>query len=55
VGAKFHASKLHPEQVSSFRMMEREKADKMLDEYFHQCSKTKVPYHFSWLKRFPFK
>ncbi|KAM0877720.1 hypothetical protein ACQ4PT_035310 [Festuca glaucescens] len=42
MGAKFHSSKLHPEQVSSFRMMEREKADKMLDEYFHQCWKMKV-------------
>ncbi|XP_047093424.1 U-box domain-containing protein 33-like [Lolium rigidum] len=42
MGAKFHASKLHPEQVSSFRMMEREKADKMLGEYVHQCSKMKV-------------
>ncbi|KAM0859434.1 hypothetical protein ACQ4PT_047214 [Festuca glaucescens] len=42
MGAKFHASKLRPEQVSSFRMMEREKADKMLDDYIHQCWKMKV-------------
>uniref|UniRef100_A0ACD5TIM2 Uncharacterized protein n=1 Tax=Avena sativa TaxID=4498 RepID=A0ACD5TIM2_AVESA len=42
MGAKFHASKLSPEQVSSFRMMEREKAEKMLDDYVDQCSKLKV-------------
>uniref|UniRef100_A0ACD5U5C8 Uncharacterized protein n=1 Tax=Avena sativa TaxID=4498 RepID=A0ACD5U5C8_AVESA len=42
MGAKFHASKLSPEQVSSFRTMEREKAEKMLDDYVDQCSKLKV-------------
>uniref|UniRef100_M8C4B8 RING-type E3 ubiquitin transferase n=1 Tax=Aegilops tauschii TaxID=37682 RepID=M8C4B8_AEGTA len=42
MGAKFHASKLSSEQVSSFRRMERDKADKMLDDYVHQCRKTKV-------------
>ncbi|XP_037411523.1 U-box domain-containing protein 33-like [Triticum dicoccoides] len=42
MGAKFHASKLSSEQVSSFRRMERDKADKMLDDYVHECRKTKV-------------
>lgn len=42
MGAKFHASKLSSEQVSSFRRMERDKADKILDDYVHQCGKTKV-------------
>ncbi|KAE8786650.1 U-box domain-containing protein 36-like [Hordeum vulgare] len=42
MGAKFHASKLSSEQVSSFRRMERDKADRMLDDYVHQCRKTKV-------------
>ncbi|KAF6989606.1 hypothetical protein CFC21_006924 [Triticum aestivum] len=42
MGAKFHASKLSSEQVSSFRRMERDKADKMLDDYVHQCRKAKV-------------
>ncbi|PNT67845.1 hypothetical protein BRADI_3g32787v3 [Brachypodium distachyon] len=42
LGGRFHASKLSWEQVSSFRTTEREKADRMLDDYVHQCSKVKV-------------
>ena len=42
MGANFHASKLNTELVSSFRMMAREKADKMLDDYVHLCRKMKV-------------
>ncbi|KAL6642740.1 hypothetical protein ACP70R_020921 [Stipagrostis hirtigluma subsp. patula] len=42
MGSKFHASKLRPEQVSAYRQYEREKLDKHLDEYIHQCSKMKV-------------
>ncbi|PVH32417.1 hypothetical protein PAHAL_9G395000 [Panicum hallii] len=42
VGSKFHASKLRPEQVSAYRQYEREKVEKHLDEYIHQCSKMKV-------------
>ncbi|KAG2539540.1 hypothetical protein PVAP13_9NG480014 [Panicum virgatum] len=42
VGSKFHASKLRPEQVSAYRQYEREKLEKHLDEYIHQCSKMKV-------------
>jgi len=42
VGSKFHASKLRPEQVGAYRQYEREKVEKHLDEYIHQCSKMKV-------------
>ena len=42
VGSKFHASKLRQEQVSAYRQYEREKVEKHLDEYIHQCSKMKV-------------
>ncbi|KAK8445503.1 hypothetical protein SEVIR_9G337100v4 [Setaria viridis] len=42
MGVKFHSSKLSPEQVKLFRRMEREKANKQLDGYVHQCSKMKV-------------
>ncbi|CAD6211975.1 unnamed protein product [Miscanthus lutarioriparius] len=42
LGSKIHASKLRQEQVSAYRQYEREKVDKHLDEYIHQCSKMKV-------------
>ncbi|XP_062206024.1 U-box domain-containing protein 36-like isoform X2 [Phragmites australis] len=42
MGVKFHVGKLNPEQVNMFRTIEREKVNKQLDEYVHQCSKMKV-------------
>ncbi|CAL4940500.1 unnamed protein product [Urochloa decumbens] len=42
MGSKFHVSKLRPEQVSAYRQYEREKVEKHMDEYIHQCSKMKV-------------
>ncbi|KAL6906435.1 hypothetical protein ACP4OV_004036 [Aristida adscensionis] len=42
MGVRFHASKLSREQVSIFRRIERERVDKLLDEYVRQCSKMKV-------------
>jgi K+-sensing histidine kinase KdpD len=42
VGGKFHASKLRPEQVSTYRKYEREQVEKNLDEYLEQCTKMKV-------------
>ncbi|CAL4915441.1 unnamed protein product [Urochloa decumbens] len=42
MGSKFHVSKLRPEQVSAYRQHEREKVEKHMDEYIHQCSKMKV-------------
>ncbi|KAF8697858.1 hypothetical protein HU200_035350 [Digitaria exilis] len=42
MGVKFHSSKLSPEQVKLFRRIEREKVNKQLDTYVHQCSKAKV-------------
>ncbi|CAN6311999.1 unnamed protein product [Urochloa humidicola] len=42
MGSKFHASKLRPEQVNAYRQYEREKVEKYMDEYIHQCSKMKV-------------
>ncbi|KAL6906434.1 hypothetical protein ACP4OV_004035 [Aristida adscensionis] len=44
VGAKFHASKLSPEQVKSFRRIEREKLNELLDEYIHECFKMEVKF-----------
>uniref|UniRef100_A0A0E0BDF2 RING-type E3 ubiquitin transferase n=1 Tax=Oryza glumipatula TaxID=40148 RepID=A0A0E0BDF2_9ORYZ len=42
MGGKFHASKLRPEQVSTYRKYEREQVEKNLDEYLEQCTKMKV-------------
>uniref|UniRef100_A0A0E0MAI5 RING-type E3 ubiquitin transferase n=1 Tax=Oryza punctata TaxID=4537 RepID=A0A0E0MAI5_ORYPU len=42
MGVKFHASKLNPEQVSLFRMVERDKVDKLLDHYVNQCLRVKM-------------
>uniref|UniRef100_A0A0D9XM86 RING-type E3 ubiquitin transferase n=1 Tax=Leersia perrieri TaxID=77586 RepID=A0A0D9XM86_9ORYZ len=42
MGVKFHASKLNPEQVSLFRMAEREKVDRLLDHYVNQCMRMKM-------------
>ncbi|CAN6284016.1 unnamed protein product [Urochloa humidicola] len=42
MGVKFHSSKLSPEQVRLFRRIEREKVNKQLDSYVHQCLKMKV-------------
>ncbi|GJN20051.1 hypothetical protein PR202_gb07377 [Eleusine coracana subsp. coracana] len=42
VGSKFHVSKLRPEHVSAYRQYEKEKIEKLLDEYIQQCSKMKV-------------
>uniref|UniRef100_A0A0E0BDJ4 RING-type E3 ubiquitin transferase n=1 Tax=Oryza glumipatula TaxID=40148 RepID=A0A0E0BDJ4_9ORYZ len=42
MGVKFHASKLNPEQVSLFRMAERDKVDKQLDHYVNQCLRMKM-------------
>ncbi|TVU31781.1 hypothetical protein EJB05_23482 [Eragrostis curvula] len=42
MGSKFHASKVSPEQLTLFRWVEREKVNKMLNDYVHQCSKMKV-------------
>uniref|UniRef100_A0A0D9XM60 RING-type E3 ubiquitin transferase n=1 Tax=Leersia perrieri TaxID=77586 RepID=A0A0D9XM60_9ORYZ len=42
MGAKFHASKLRPEQVSNYRKYEREEMEKNLNEYLEQCSRMKV-------------
>ena len=46
VGVKFHSSKLSPEQVKLFRRIEREKVNKQLDSYVHQCSRMKVLVRF---------
>ncbi|KAF0928612.1 hypothetical protein E2562_006053 [Oryza meyeriana var. granulata] len=42
MGVQFHVSNVSPEQVSLFRRIEREKVNKLLDEYVHQCWKMKV-------------
>ncbi|KAK3157072.1 hypothetical protein QOZ80_2AG0115760 [Eleusine coracana subsp. coracana] len=42
MGSKFHVSKLRPEHVSAYRQYEKEKIEKLLDEYIQQCSKMKV-------------
>jgi hypothetical protein len=42
MGVKFHSSKLSPEQVKLFRRIEREKVNKQLDGYVHQCLRMKV-------------
>ncbi|XP_015697233.1 U-box domain-containing protein 33-like isoform X2 [Oryza brachyantha] len=42
MGVKFHASKLNPEQVSLFRMAEREKVNELLDHYVNQCVRMKM-------------
>jgi hypothetical protein len=42
VGVQFHVSNVSPEQVSLFRRTERERVNKLLDEYVHQCWKMKV-------------
>ncbi|XP_052134522.1 U-box domain-containing protein 33-like [Oryza glaberrima] len=44
MGGKFHASKLRPEQVSTYRKYEREQVEKNLDEYLEQCTKMKVKF-----------
>jgi hypothetical protein len=46
VGVKFHSSKLSPEQVKLFRRIEREKVNKQLDGYVHQCLRMKVLFWF---------
>ncbi|OAY75725.1 U-box domain-containing protein 33 [Ananas comosus] len=42
MGAKFHASKLKPQEVAAYRQLEREKMVKSLDQYLVVCSKVKV-------------
>ncbi|XP_006662576.1 U-box domain-containing protein 36-like [Oryza brachyantha] len=42
MGVQFHVSNVSPEQVSLFRRIERERVDKLLDDYVHQCWKMKV-------------
>ncbi|KAK3157074.1 hypothetical protein QOZ80_2AG0115780 [Eleusine coracana subsp. coracana] len=42
MGGKFHASKVSPDQVTLFRWVEREKVNKMLNDYVRQCSQMKV-------------
>ncbi|KAG8092457.1 hypothetical protein GUJ93_ZPchr0012g21681 [Zizania palustris] len=42
MGVQFHVSNVSPEQVSLFRKIEREKMDKLLDDYVRQCWKMKV-------------